>query len=84
MSPAELASSGATSWKDWSKTGELVAMINEVLGKKIEPVYRDVDIPNYVQDTLADTTKMRKMLGSHKVELKEGIKRIIQFQLNLS
>jgi UDP-glucose 4-epimerase len=57
---------------------ELVTIINEALGKKIEPVYRDVDIPNYVQDTLADTTKMAKMLGNHKVELKEGIKRIIR------
>jgi len=63
---------------------ELVAMINEAIGEKIEPVYRDVDIPNYVQDTLADTTKMAEMLGSHKVELREGIKRVISHQTSLT
>ena len=63
---------------------ELVAIIDEVIGKKIEPVYRDVDIPNYVQDTLADTTKMRRMLGSHKVELREGITRIISKDAKLT
>jgi len=63
---------------------ELVAIINEALGKDIEPVYRDVDIPNYVQDTLADTTKMRKMFGSHKVELRLGINRIISNLSNLA
>ena len=61
---------------------ELVTIINEALGKEIEPVYRDIDIPNYVQDTLADTTKMRKILGSHKVELREGIARIIPGHTN--
>ena len=62
---------------------ELVTIINEVLGKKIEPVYREVDIPNYVQDTLADTAKMVKMLGGHKVELREGIVRIISKHTSL-
>jgi UDP-glucose 4-epimerase len=56
---------------------ELVGEINKALDKNIEPTYRNVDIPNYVQDTLADTNKMRRMLGSHKVELSEGIRRII-------
>jgi UDP-glucose 4-epimerase len=62
---------------------ELVNEINKALGKKIDPVYRDVDIPNYVQDTFADTTKMGKMFGSHKVELSEGITRIISTCTNL-
>ncbi len=56
---------------------ELVHEINEALDRKIEPVYRDVDIPNYVQDTLADTGKMSSLFGSSHVELSDGISRVV-------
>jgi UDP-glucose 4-epimerase len=56
---------------------ELVKMINGALGKEIQPIYRDVDIPNYVQDTLADTDKMGRLFGGGHVELSEGVARVI-------
>jgi UDP-glucose 4-epimerase len=56
---------------------ELVHEINEAFGKEIQPIYRDVDIPNYVQDTLADTEKMSRMFGGSHVELSEGIARVV-------
>lgn len=56
---------------------ELVLEINKALGKSIKPIYRDMDIPNYVQDTLADTGKMRRMFEGINVELSEGIARVI-------
>jgi UDP-glucose 4-epimerase len=57
---------------------ELVQMINKLLGKNIEPRYENRDIKNYVQDTLANTSKMHKVLGKHKVELSEGLQRVIK------
>jgi UDP-glucose 4-epimerase len=56
---------------------ELVQEINKALNKSIEPVYRNVDIPNYVQDTLANTDKMRKMFDNSTVDLSDGISRVI-------
>ena len=57
---------------------ELVQMINKILGKSIEPRYENRDIKNYVQNTLANTSKMHRLLGKHKVELNEGLKRVIK------
>jgi len=57
---------------------ELVQKINEALDKNIEPIYKKVDIKNYIQETRADTEKMKKMIGSHKVDLSEGITRVMR------
>lgn len=57
---------------------ELVQMINKILGKSIEPRYENRDIKNYVQNTLANTSKMHRLLGKHKVGLNEGLKRVIK------
>jgi len=53
--------------------------VNEMaalLGTKVR--YADNPLPNYVQRTLADTTKARKVLGFEaKVSLEEGLKRLV-------
>jgi len=56
---------------------ELVKMINKELGKDIKPIYENPNVKNYVQDTLADTTKMHKLLGKHKVDLRTGLEKVI-------
>jgi len=57
---------------------ELVEILNTLLGTDIKPVYRKNPLKNYVQDTLADVSKVKSMLGwMAKVELREGIKKIL-------
>ncbi len=57
---------------------ELVDVINEMLGTDIKPIYKENPLINYVQETLADTSKAKEKLGFEaKVDLREGIKKII-------
>ncbi|MDI6591332.1 MAG: GDP-mannose 4,6-dehydratase [Patescibacteria group bacterium] len=57
---------------------ELVEILNKILGKNIKPVYQKNPIKNYVKETLADTTKVKKVLGwSAKISLEEGIKKLL-------
>lgn len=59
---------------------DMVGILNAKLGKKIEPVYQENKIRNYVQDTLADTSKAESELGFRaKVSLEEGIERLLQY-----
>lgn len=57
---------------------ELVNILNEILHTKIELIYQKNPLQNYVQETLADTSKAKEKLGFEaKISLKEGIKKII-------
>jgi len=54
---------------------QVVEILNRLLGKNMKPVYKPNPIKNYVQDTLADTTKAEKILGFRaKVRLEEGLR----------
>jgi len=56
---------------------ELIKVLNEVLGKNLDPEYFDMpyDPKTYQSDTQADTTKVENILGfKAKWSLKEGIK----------
>ena len=65
---------------------KLIEMINEELGKDIDPKYVENPIPDdvYVHDTCADYTKLKNEVGwEPEIELKEGIKRVCaQYQTN--
>lgn len=57
---------------------ELIEILNKILGKNIKPVYQKNPIKNYVQETLADITKVKKVLGwSAEISLEEGIKKLL-------
>lgn len=57
-----------------------VDMLNEKLGKDIEPEYQENPIENYVSRTKADISKAKKLIGYEpKVSIKEGIKRIVNY-----
>lgn len=57
---------------------ELVDILNEVLNVDIKPVYQENPLQNYVQETLADTSKAKEKLGFEvKVVLREGIGKIV-------
>lgn len=54
---------------------ELVTLLNKILGKDIKPKYVVNPLKNYVNLTLADTTKAENVLGfKTKFSLEEGIK----------
>ena len=56
----------------------IIGLLNEMLRTSIKPKYIENQIKNYVQDTLADTTKARNELEfKAKYSLKDGIKEII-------
>jgi len=58
----------------------LIELLNEKLRKKIEPKYIDNKIKNYVQHTLAETKKSKKMLGFEaRISLEEGIDKLIEY-----
>lgn len=62
---------------------ELVSILNEKLGTEIEPKYIPMPFKNYVHETLADTTKAKKILGfKAKVTLEEGIEKLITYYNN--
>ena len=59
---------------------ELVGILNEVLGKNLEPEYFEMpyDSATYQSDTQADMTQAEKVLGwKAQCSLKEGIKKAI-------
>ena len=59
---------------------ELVAKINKLLGKDIEPKYIEMPVKNYVMETLADTSKIRKYLGFEpKIPLDRGLELLNEY-----
>ncbi len=59
---------------------EMLKMLNQKLGKNIEPVYQENKIKNYVQQTQADTSKAESELGFRaRISLEEGIDRLIKY-----
>jgi len=58
---------------------EVVELLNEKLGKSIEPEYEENPIKNYVERTHADISKAEKLLDYEPtVELKEGMDHLIE------
>ena len=56
---------------------ELVDILNESLDTDIKPTYQENPLQNYVQETLADTSKAKEKLGFEaKIVLREGIEKI--------
>lgn len=54
---------------------ELVDLLNKILDKDIKPIYIENPLKNYVNVTLADTTKAENVLGfKAKFSLEDGIK----------
>ncbi len=59
---------------------EIVALLNEKLGKSIEPAYVENPIKNYVYHTLADTGKSKRLLKfKARVSVEEGIELLINY-----
>jgi UDP-glucose 4-epimerase len=58
---------------------EVLDMISNLLNKKVEPIYISKPV-NYLENTLADITKMRKILKISPISLKEGLKRYLSSQ----
>jgi len=59
---------------------ELVALLNKKLGKKIKAGYVENKVRDYVDATLADTSKAKKELGFEaKVSLDAGIGKLIEY-----
>jgi len=59
---------------------DVVKILNSKLKTNLEPEYKSNTIKNYVQHTLADTSKAKKELGfSAKVKLETGIERLISY-----
>ncbi len=57
---------------------ELVDMLNRLMGTEIKSTYVDNPLINYVNETLADTSKAEKELGfKAEICLEEGIKKIL-------
>ena len=55
-------------------------IINEGIGSEIEPKYLDNPIKNYVSHTLADTSKIKDILGFEACRtLNDGIRSLIKF-----
>jgi len=58
---------------------DVVKMLNEALGKNIQPIYEPNPIRNYVYHTLADTSKAESILGfKAKITLEKGIALLLQ------
>ena len=56
----------------------LVALLNRLLEKNIQPKYIEMPVKNYIDTQLADITKIKKMLGFEpKYILEQGIKDMI-------
>lgn len=54
---------------------ELVAVINRLLGKHIQPKYVDIPVQNYIFAQLADVSKIGKLLGYRPgYTLEDGVK----------
>jgi len=58
---------------------ELVAIINELLGTSIKPAYQSNPLKNYVNETLADVSKVKRDLKwEARVSLADGIKSLLK------
>jgi len=58
---------------------EMIALINEELEAKIEPRYVVNPLRNYVQETLADTSKIQREIGwKARTGLPQGIRRLVE------
>lgn len=57
---------------------ELVSILNNILGTKIQAEYSNNPLKNYVFETLADINKTKKELGFEaKISLNEGVKKLL-------
>ena len=62
---------------------DLVALINNALGRSIEPRYIENPLKNYVHDTIADLSLISKSLGyKPQWTLEKGIKFLIDYYIN--
>lgn len=58
---------------------ELVDILNNILGTDVEPVYQENPLQNYVETTLAHTSKAKEKLGFEaEVSLEEGIMKLCE------
>jgi len=58
---------------------DIIRVINEELGKNIQPIYLPNPIRNYVQTLLADTTKLKQHFSPPQIELREGVRKLIAY-----
>jgi len=59
---------------------DMIILLGKKLGKDIKPKYIENKIQNYVQYTLADTSKAEKELGfKAKISLEQGIEKLIGY-----
>lgn len=59
---------------------EVICMLNEMMGLKIQPEYVENPIKNYVKDTQADPAKASQVLGfMARYSLKDGIKSLVEY-----
>ncbi|MBI5061139.1 MAG: NAD-dependent epimerase/dehydratase family protein [Candidatus Aenigmarchaeota archaeon] len=59
--------------------GELIKIMNHVIGKDIKPKYITNPLKNYVANTLADITKIKAYGFRPKISLEEGIRLLYKF-----
>ncbi len=58
---------------------DMVAIINDVLGTDVDPVYIECPFDNYVHDTCADISKFHKATGwEPKINFQDGIERVCE------
>lgn len=62
-----------------STVNDIAGKINDVLGKDVRPIYQPNPIRNYVQHTLADIGRMRRLGFRPSVELKQGIEKTAEY-----
>jgi UDP-glucose 4-epimerase len=56
---------------------ELIKIINDIMGKNIEPIFKESDSKPY--DFITDISKAKKELGfKPKIKIEEGIKKTIK------
>ncbi len=58
---------------------DIVKVINQTLGKDIKPVYVPNPIRNYVPWLLADITKLKQYFATPKIQLEEGVKKLVDY-----
>jgi len=56
---------------------EVIKHINELLNKNIKPIYVNKPV-NYLERTLANTRRMKKLLDIKPLDLEEGLKKYLQ------
>lgn len=56
---------------------DVIAMLNEALGTDVEPRYVANPVPNYVPATLADNSKLRALGWAPRVDVREGVRRLV-------